>query len=236
MSTDPNTPPPANPPAGDPPPANPPAPEPKAAEKKLLDDLKKAQAKAKELEAKLADALPYVEKFKGHDEAKALEAQRAAETRAKQESEARARQELEGKRERAILKALIGVVPQGDAELGDFALWKLSTDPSIVYDPDAGAFSGLAEAVAALQASPRFAVAKPAEPPKKPAPGLPDTKKDGGAVDPKFATVKTYPDLLALGLAAVKEFHEKHPEQYAALVAAHESSRVGYVPRPVPVR
>lgn len=235
MSTDPNTPPPANPPAGDPPPANPPAPEPKAAEKKLLDDLKKAQAKAKELEAKLADALPYVEKFKGHDEAKALEAQRAAETRAKQESEARARHELEGKRERAILKALIGVVPPGVEGAGEFALWKLQNDPSVVLDPETGTLGGLPEALETLKAHPLFAIGKAPEA-KKAAPGLPETKKDGPPVDPKFATVKTYPELLALGLAAVTEFHQKHPDQYTAMVTAHESSRQGYRPTPVLAR
>lgn len=222
------------------PPSDPPAPvvppDPKPAEKKLLDDLKKEQAKRKELEAKLAEALPYLEKFKTHDEAKALEAQRAAEARAKQEAESTARHELEGKRERAILKALIGVVPQGDSELGEFALWKLSTDPSITHDPETGTFNGLAEAVAALQSSPRFAVGKPGEQARKAAPGLPDTRRDAGGVDPKYAGVKTYTELLALGIPAVTEFYQKWPEQYAAMVAAHDSSRIGYTPKPVLTR
>jgi len=217
MSTDPNTPPPANPPAGDPPPANPPAPEPKAAEKKLLDDLKKAQAKAKELEAKLADALPYVEKFKGHDEAKALEAQRAAETRAKQESEARARQELEGKRERAILKALIGVVPLGVEGAGEFALWKLQNDPSVVLDPETGTLGGLPEALEALKAHPLLSLGKTPEV-KKAAPGLPETKVGAPARNDQ---IKSYDDLLKLGAPAVVEFAQKDPERYAALRAAH---------------
>lgn len=215
MSTE-GTPTTAPPPATEPPPAA----DPKPAEKKLLDDLKRAQAKAKELEAKLAEAMPYVEKFKGHEDAKALEVQRAAEARARQDAESRARQELEGKRERAILKALIGVVPQGDSELGEFALWKLSTDPSITYDPEAGTFNGLPEAVAALQASSRFAGSKPGEPARKAAPGLPDTRKDAGGTDPKYAGVKTFADLTAMGLAAVTEYHEKYPDRYAALKAA----------------
>lgn len=210
------------------PPSDPPAPvvppDPKPAEKKLLDDLKKEQAKRKELEAKLAEALPYLEKFKTHDEAKALEAQRAAEARAKQEAESTARHELEGKRERAILKALIGVVPQGDSELGEFALWKLSTDPSITHDPETGTFNGLAEAVAALQASPRFAVGKPGEPARKAAPGLPDTKAKSSPPEIGPPDVKTFMDVVARGYAFLEDFRTKYPERFAELEAAHMAS------------
>jgi hypothetical protein len=220
-------------PSADPtaPPAAPP-PDPKPAEKKLLDDLKKEQSKRKELEAKLAEALPYLEKFKNHDEAKALEAQREAEARAKQEAQTRAQREVEAKRERAVLKALLGVVPPGDDELAEFAVWKLTSDRSIVYDPETDSFTGLTEAREALKASPRFAAVGKGEPPKPPTPGLPP-KGSEGTVVPKFANVKTYADLLALGMPAVTEFHKQHPETYAALVAAHEASRAGYSPAAV---
>lgn len=218
-------------------PSDPPAPvvppDPSPAAKKLLDDLKKEQAKRKELEAKLAEALPYLEKFKTHDEAKALEAQRAAEARAKQEAESTARHELEGKRERAILKALIGVVPQGDSELGEFALWKLSTDPSITHDPETGTFNGLAEAVAALQASPRFAAGKPGEQTRRAAPGLPDTRgRDGGAgaLHEKFKSVTTLLHLQALPVADQMEYARSYPAEYEALRLADRAR----LARPLP--
>lgn len=218
---DPNAQPPVTPPVNDPPP------DPKPAEKKLLDDLKKQQAKNKDLETKvtelstkLAEALPYVEKFKGHEDAKALEAQREAEARAKRESESRTRQELEAKRERAILKALLGVVPPGDDELAEFAVWKLANDKSIVYDSETDSFTGLVEARDALKASARFAGTKVAESPKKPAPGLPETKAAGqtGPVgDAKFANLKTFSELVGLGPDAVQECFEKYPELYSRL-------------------
>lgn len=210
--------PPADPPAPAPAPA--PAPEPKAAEKKLLDDLKKAQSKAKELEAKLAEALPYVEKFRGHDEAKALEAQREAEARANQEKEQKAQQEVAAKKERAILRTLLGV-PMPTEDAADYAFWKLVNDPAVVYDPESGTFTGLTEAKAKLLELPLFAAGKPAEPTRKVAPGLPVTTP-GTAVESKFSTVKTFTDLVNLGAAAVREYFEKYPDKYALLKAGQK--------------
>jgi len=186
--SDPNVPvvPPAEPPAPAPVPA--PAPEPKAAEKKLLDDLKKAQTKAKELEAKLAEALPYVEKFKGHDEAKALEAQREAEARANQEKEQRAQQEVAAKKERALLRTLLGV-PMPTEDAADYAYWKLVNDPAVAYDPESGSFTGLTEAKARLLVLPLFTAGKPAEPVKRVAPGLPVTTGGTGAGQKKYTTI-----------------------------------------------
>lgn len=212
--TDPNVPvvPPADPPA--------PPPDPKPAEKKLLDELKKEREQRKAAEAKLAEAIPYVEKFKGHEDAKALEAQREAEARARQESESRARQEMEAKRERAILKSLLGVVPPGDDELAEFAVWKLSSDKSIVYDPETDSFAGLAEAREALKASPRFA-GKTGEPPKKVAPGLPDTK---GGKPPAAPPAKTYSELWQ-DPAAAEAYRASNPIEYEQLKRAHMASQ-----------
>lgn len=210
--------PPADPPAPAPAPA--PAPEPKAAEKKLLDDLKKAQSKAKELEAKLAEALPYVEKFKGHDEAKALEAQREAEARANQEKEQKAQAEVAAKKERAILRTLLGVpMPTDDA--ADYAYWKLANDPAVVYDPESGSFTGLTEAKAKLLELPLFTAGKPVEPVKKVAPGLPVTTPAGSTGQKKYTTIA---ELDAEGPQAVLAFQLNHPEEYAALVAANAAA------------
>lgn len=198
-----------------------------------ITEAKRRLEKIKELEAKTAELEQYRDTFKGHEQAKLIEAQREAEARAKQEAESTARHELEGKRERAILKALIGVVPQGDSELGEFALWKLSTDPSITHDPETGTFNGLAEAVAALQASPRFAVGKPGEQARKAAPGLPDTRgRDGGAgaLHEKFKSVTTLLHLQALPVADQMEYARSYPAEYEALRLADRAR----LARPLP--
>jgi len=203
--------PPADTPAPAPAPA--PAPEPKAAEKKLLDDLKKAQSKVKELEAKLAEALPYVEKFKGYDEAKALEAQREAEARANQEKEQKAQAEVAAKKERAILRTLLGV-PMPTEDAADYAFWKLANDPSVAYDPESGSFTGLTEAKARLLELPLFTAGKPAEPVKKVAPGLPVS---GGKPAP---ATKSYAELWR-DPAEAAAFREAHPAEYEQLQRAH---------------
>lgn len=210
---------PVTPPADPPAPVAPP-PDAKPAEKKLLDDLKKEQAKRKELETKLAEALPYLEKFKTHDEAKALEAQREAEARARQESENRTRQEIDSKKERAILRSLLGLnMPTEDA--ADFAFWKMANDPAIVFDPETGSFTGLAEARAKLAESPLFAAGKPTEPVKKPAPGLPVTTSQPNAGSKKYTTIA---ELDAEGPEAVLAFQLKSPDEYAALRVAHNAA------------
>lgn len=208
--------PPADPTA---PPATPPA-EPKAAEKKLLDELKKEREARKTAEAKLAEALPYVEKFKGHDEAKALEAQREAEARANQEKEQRAQQEIAAKKERAILRSLLGV-PMPTEDAADYAFWKLANDPAVTYDPESGSFSGLTEARAKLLELPLFVAGKPSEP-KKPAPGLPvPGGQPAGAGGKKYSTIA---ELDAEGPKAVLDFQLKYPDEYAALKAAHDAA------------
>lgn len=202
------------PPADPPAPAPAPAPEPKAAEKKLLDDLKKAQSKAKELEAKLAEALPYVEKFKGHDEAKALEAQREAEARANQEKEQKAQAEVAAKKERAILRTLLGV-PMPTEDAADYAFWRLANDPAVAYDPESGSFTGLTEAKAKLLELPLFTAGKPAEPPKKVAPGLPVS---GGKATAQ--ATKSYAELWR-DPAEAAAYREAHPAEYEQLQRAH---------------
>lgn len=203
--------PPAEPPA---PPATPPA-EPKAAEKKLLDDLKKAQAKAKELESKLAEALPYVEKFKGHDEAKALEAQRQAEAAEKARTATEARN-------RAIRDEInFELLSQGRKVdrrgVGLIIAGALSQDSGITINED-GTVQGATEYLSSVFST--FGPAPAAEPPKKPAPGLPAPQPNPG-VDQKFTTVKSFADLAAMGIAAQQEYFEKYPERYAALKLAH---------------
>lgn len=184
-----------------------------------ITESKKRQEKIRELEAKAAELEQYRDTFKDHEQAKAMEAQKQAEARAREEAENRNRQEVQVKRQLAAARALIGVVPQGDRELGDFAMWKLETDPGISYDPETGLFTGLDEAVAALAASPRFAGA--GAPGKKPAPGLP-APSPAVSVDSKFANVKTFNDLVTLGAAAVREYFDKYPDKYALLKAGQK--------------
>lgn len=219
---------PVTPPAEPPAPVAPP-PDPKPAEKKLLDDLKKEQAKRKELETKLAEALPYLEKFRTHDEAKALEAQREAEARAKQESEARTRQDVDSKKERAILRSLLGLnMPTEDA--ADFAFWKLANDPAIVFDPETGGFTGLVEARAKLAESPLFAAAPET---RKPAPGLPDTK--GQPPPPgKFSSVTSLLQLQAMPMEFQMEFVKVHPDRYAELRSESRATLARPLPPPPP--
>jgi hypothetical protein len=195
------------------PPAQPDA---KAAEKKLLDEVKQAKARAKELEQKLAEAQPYVEKFKGHEEAKALEAQRRAEADA---NESRKREA----RERAIRdEVMYGLTSAGrKLERKGVALilaGAMSPEAGIALEDD-GKVTGVDEYLSSIFAT--FAPAsEPAKPPKT-APGLPDTKTASGATDPKFASLKSFSELLALGREAVAECAEKYPDVYARLKAGH---------------
>lgn len=214
------------------PPVTPPAPDPKPAEKKLLDDLKKWQAKAKALEEENATIKPVYEKFKGHEDAKALEATREAEARAKQESDRRAQQDVDSKKERAILRSLLGLVPPGDDELAEFAVWKMSTDPTITFDPETGTFSGLVEAREKLAASPRFAAAT-GEPARKPAPGLPDTKSRS-ELPTKISSVTSLLQLQTMPMEFQMEFVKAYPDRYAELRNESRASLARPLPPPPP--
>lgn len=199
---------PVTPPAD--PPVTPPAPDPKPAEKKLLDDLKKEQTKRKELEAKLAEALPYLEKFKTHDEAKALEAQRQAEAAEKD------RVAREG-RERAIRDEIThGLISQGRKldrrGIGLVIAGAVAPDSGIALD-DEGRVQGVDDYLTTVFST--FAPPAPGEPPKKPAPGLPPPGQPSAGG--KFSNVKSFTELLALGSAAVAECHEKEPALYETL-------------------
>ncbi len=204
---------PATPPAGDLPPT---VPDPKPAEKRLLDELKQAKAKLKEQEAKLAEALPYVEKFKGHEEAKSLEAQRRA------EADADASRKREA-RERAIRdEVLYGLMSTGrKIERKGVALilsGAMSTESGITLDDD-GKVAGVEEYLTSVFST--FGPTPPAEPARKPAPGLPETKGTHANAQPTFASIA---ELDVRGPAFVLDYSAKHPEEYAALVAAHNAA------------
>lgn len=103
-------------------------------------------------------------------------------------------------------------MPTEDA--ADYAFWKLANDPSVAYDPESGSFTGLAEAKARLLELPLFIAGKPAEPPKKVAPGLPVS---GGKPAP---ATKSYAELWR-DPAEAAAFREAHPAEYEQLQRAH---------------
>ena len=187
---------------------------------RALDEAKKVKEENKLLAARLAEALPYVEKFKGHDEAKALEAQRESEARANQEKEQRAQQEVAAKKERAILRTLLGV-PMPTEDAADYAYWKLVNDPAVAYDPESGSFTGLTEAKARLLELPLFTAGKPAEPVKRVAPGLPVTT---GGKPPAAPPAKTYSELWQ-DPAAAEAYRASNPIEYEQLKRAHMASQ-----------
>ena len=211
-----------------------PPPEPKPAEKKLLDELKREKTARKELEAKLAEAMPYLEKFKGADQAKELEAKRQAEAAAK------ARESRES-RERAIRDEVThGLISQGRKldrrGIGLIVAGALASDSGIGLD-DEGKVQGVEDYLSTVFST--FGAPAPAgtaEPPKKPAPGVPDTKgKPGTDSAKKYPTIA---ELDAEGPQAVIDFQLKYPEEYAALKAAHSATllkpRRQMMPSPAP--
>lgn len=184
---------------------------------KALDEVKKEREQRKAAEAQVAALLPYKEKLAGTEEAKALEAQREAEARAKQESDSRASRELGLKRENAQLRAIAGVVPP---KLVNYALYLLNEDQTIAHDPETGGFTGLDEAVARITADELFAVMGSA-PVKKAAPGLPVTTTQSSSSSKKYTTIA---ELDAEGPEAVLAYQLKCPDEYAALRAAHNAA------------
>lgn len=193
-----------------------------------ITEAKNAKARAKEAEAKAAELEAYRETFKGSEQAKALEAQRQAEAADKDRS---AREN----RERAIRDEVThGLISQGRKldrrGIGLVLAGAVASDSGIALD-DEGHAQGVDDYLNTVFSTFGAAPAPP-EPAKKAAPGLPDTKAPAGVTNQKFANVKTYAELLALGMPAVMEFHQKYPDQYTSMVAAHESGRQGH--RPVP--
>lgn len=232
---DPNaTPPPAGEGGGAPPPNDPAKLE--AKNRELLADRKKDAVRLKDLETQVAGFNELKGKFEKLTEiAKALGAPdpNAADpekVKAQLEAEARAKREKADKVNDALTMALLGTGRKLTPDAVRLIRRGAEDHPAISFD-ESGNVAGVEpylESVFGLFGGDAGdkKTPSPAPPGKPGSPGQP-------ATDPKFANVKTYTELLALGVSAATEFFQKHPEQYAAMVAAHESGRRGYVPQPV---
>lgn len=208
----------------------------------LISRLKKSDARAKELESKVAEIEPLKGKLEKLTEiAKALgapdpSAQDPEKVKAQLEVEARAKREKSEKVKDALTMALLCTGRKFTPDAVRLIHRGAEDHPAIGFD-DTGNVTGVEpylESVFGLFGS-GDAGAPGEKKTSPPPPGKPGAGA-GQPVDQKFANVKTYPELLALGLAAVTEFHQKYPDQYTAMVAAHESSRQGYRPTPVLAR
>ncbi len=201
--------PPVQPPAeGAPPPAAPIDPKEVEALRTHVETMKKDNAKLREMLRTTKAAAP------PPDAAAA-----AAAATAKAQADAARAQRIRV----AALESLIGKVG-ATPEQADFIAWKAGQDPSVTVGDD-GAVVGLDEHVArALGAFPKPAAPASATPP----PAAPQIARPNAAAeppDPRFANVKSFSDLLAMGAVAFSDFSEKYPTRFAQLEAAARNVR-----------
>lgn len=193
----------------------------------LISRLKKSDARAKELESKVAEIEPLKGKLEKLTEiAMALgapdpNAQDPEKVKAQLEVEARAKRERSEKVKDALTMALLGTGRKFTPDAVRLIHRGAEDHPAIGFD-DTGNVTGVEpylESVFGLFGGEPAGDKKTSPPP----PGKPGS---GGSqpVDQKFANVKTFADLSAMGVAAVTEFFEKYPEKYGALKAAHNQS------------
>ena len=210
-------------PGGDPPPND--AAKLEAKNRELLAERKKDAAKLKELEAQVAGLNDLKGKYDKLTEiAKALgapdpNAQDPEKVKAQLEAEARAKRDKSDKVKDALTMALLGTGRKFTPDAVRLIHRGAEDHPAIGFD-DSGNVTGVEpylESVFGLFGGEPAGDKKTSPPP----PGKPGTS-GSPSVDQKFANVKTFADLSAMGGAAVSEFFEKYPEKYAVLKAAQK--------------
>lgn len=214
-----------NPDPGAPPPGGTPPPDTKALEAKarqLLDEKKKTDAENKALRERLADfdaTKAKLDKLSGlakelgvdlnQQDPEKLREQRAAEERARSAREQKIRDGV-----------MFGLLESGrklPATVARGIITGALSDPSITVGDD-GTPVGVAEYLNGWLSTLAPSSDGKGTPPGPPSPPPGGSRSGGDQATPaKFANVKTYAELIALGPAAVAECHEKAPALYETL-------------------